>query len=88
MRATYKYKYRDEKGRAVLIYEYKGHEYEVIDYGIWMNEPLSKQHKEEQKKIDELIDHENDPIPEWKYEGSAQEGFDIFWDYVEGNKEL
>ena len=40
--------------------------------------------KIEQEKIDETIKEKSKPkkIKEWKYEGSAQEGFDIFWEYV------
>ena len=45
---------------------------------------MHKKHQREQRAIDEMIKHENDPIPVEKYEGSGQEGFDMFWDYVEG----
>lgn len=63
-----------------LLYEYRGHEYIITkDNNGYMGTPLWKQHQEEQAKIDYKIAHENDPIPEWKYEGSAQEGFDLFW---------
>jgi hypothetical protein len=44
--------------RKVLEYEYRGHKYEVVDYG-WQGEPLSWQHKNEQAKIDEIIEKEN-----------------------------
>lgn len=44
--------------RKVLEYEYRGHKYEVVDYG-WQGEPLSWQHKNEQAKIDEMIEREN-----------------------------
>lgn len=63
-----------------LIYEYKGHEYIITKHNNgYMDKSLKQQHEEEQARIDELIAHENDPIPEWKYEGSGQEGFDLFW---------
>ncbi len=68
-----------------LFYEYKGHEYMVVKHNNgYMDKTLRQQHEEAQKEIDELIEHENDPIPEWKYEGSAEEGFDLFWESVEG----
>lgn len=66
-----------------LMYEYKGHTYIVTKYNNgYMGTPISKQHEEEQKKIDDMISHKNDEVQEWKYEGSAQEGFDLFWDYI------
>lgn len=68
-----------------LLYEYKGHQYIVTKHNNgYSGDPLWKQHEEEQAKIDAMIEHENDTIPEWKYEGSAEEAFDMFWDYVEG----
>ncbi len=68
-----------------LYYEYKGYEYEVEKSNNgYMELPLCMQHKIEQEKIDEMIKEKSKPkkIKEWKYEGSAQEGFDIFWEYV------
>ena len=68
-----------------ILYEYKGHQYIVTkDNNGCMDTPLYIQHKIEQEKIDETIKEKSKPkkIKEWKYEGSAQEGFDIFWEYV------
>lgn len=71
-----------------LLYEYRGHQYIVTKHNNgYSGDPLWRQHQEAQKKIDEAIEHENDPIPEYTYAGSAQEGFDLFWDYVEGKEE-
>lgn len=71
-----------------LHYEYRGHYYIITKHNNgYMDEPMHKRHQMEQRKIDEMIEHENDPIPECKYEGSAQEGFDLFWDYVEGEND-
>lgn len=67
-----------------LHYEYRGHTYIVTKHNNGYMDISLKQHEEEQARIDEMIAHENNPIPEWKYEGSAEEGFDIFWEYVEG----
>ncbi len=70
-----------------LWYEYRGHTYCVEkDNNGYMGAPLRVQHEEEQRKIDELIAHENDPRPVQKYEGSAQEGFDMFWEFVNGKE--
>ena len=72
-----------------LLYEYKGHQYIVTKHNNgYAFDSLWKQHQEEQKRIDEMIENQNKPIPEWKYEGSAQEGFDLFWKYVEEDEEL
>lgn len=69
-----------------LLYEYRGHQYIITkDNNGYMGEPLWLQHKHEQERIDEMIKHENDPIPE--YTGSAEEGFELFWDYVNGDGE-
>ena len=66
-----------------LEYEYRGHRYIVTKHNNgYAFDGLAQQHKAEQARIDEKIAHENDPIPEWKYEGSAEEGFDLFWEDV------
>ena len=65
-----------------LWYEYRGHEYCVTkDNNGYMGESLRAQHEREQKRIDDMLDSP-EPAKEWKYEGSAQEGFDLFWEYV------
>ena len=64
-----------------LEYEYRGYTYFVTkDNNGCLGESLRKQHNEEQAKIDERISHKNIPVPKWKYEGSAQEGLDLFFD--------
>ena len=78
-------KYKDGWQHTVLVYEYRGHRYSVEKHNNgYAFDSLWKQHKEEQAHIDEMIAHENDPIPEWKYEGSGQEGFDIFYEIING----
>lgn len=70
-----------------LLYEYKGHQYIVTKHNNgYAFDSLRKQHEEEQRRIDEMIERRNQSITEWKYEGSAQEGFDVFWNYVEGSE--
>lgn len=84
MKATFKGKVRDRYGHAVhLFYEYRGREYMVTDEHNGYSEPMWVKHKYEQDRIDREIEEEKKPIKEWSYEGSAQEGFDIFWDFVE-----
>ena len=66
-----------------LLYEYRGHEYIVTKHNNgYAGKSLTQQHREEQARIDELIEHENDPIPEWKYKGSADEAIDMFLKYL------
>lgn len=84
-KAIYKGKVHDRFTPAVhLFYEYRGHEYMVTDEHNGYSEPMWVKHKNEQERIDREIEDAKKPIPEWKYEGSAQEGFDLFWSYVEG----
>lgn len=67
-----------------LLYEYKGHEYIVTKHNNgYAFDSLYKQHQEAQARIDEKIEHEKDPIPE--YTGDAEEGFELFWKYVNGD---
>lgn len=66
-----------------LLYEYRGHEYIVTKHNNgYSGDPLWKQHQEEQARIDAMIDNPMPTKKEWQYEGSAQEGFDLFWEYV------
>ena len=69
---------------TVLVYEYRGHKYFIdkANNGC-LEDPMWKQHQENQRAIDEMIARENEPAKEWRYEGSGQEGFDIFWKFVE-----
>lgn len=83
-KAIFKGKVRDRNGYAVhLFYEYRGHEYMVTDEHNGYSEPMWVKHKNEQERIDREIEDSKMPIDEWMYEGSAQEGFDLFWNYVE-----
>ena len=87
-KATYKGKVHDRFSRAVyLFYEYRGHEYMVTDEHNGYSEEMWVKHRHEQERIDREIEEAQKPVQEWKYEGSAQEGFDLFWDYVEGRRD-
>lgn len=84
-RATYKGKsyHRFDNG-VDLFYEYRGHEYMITDNG-WYgdHEPLWVKHKNEQARINEIIEWEQKPKKEYKYEDSAEYGFEVFWKEVE-----
>lgn len=95
-KATYKGSSRTADNRYYLqIWEYRGHEYEVeVPSNAWMCSSdyqsggyysQYNQHRRAQEQIDELIAH---PAPEKPvkqiYEGSAQEGLDLFFNFVEG----
>ena len=77
MKATYRNKYRNEKGFAVLVYEYRGYEYEVTDYGMNMLNTLKKQHTDEQARIDQHIANENKKPVE--YTETASYALDLFF---------
>ena len=59
-----------KKGYAVeLFYEYRGKEYMLTTYNNGcMQEPLYKQHVEEQLKIDKIIENENKPIKQGTFD--------------------
>ena len=64
-----------------LHYEYRGHEYIItrMNNG-YMESPMWYEHQREQESIDEMIERNSKPIPEYK--GGGEAGFDLFWDYV------
>ena len=65
-----------------LMYEYRGHTYFVTkDNNGYMGTPLWKQHEEEQRKIDKMIEDEGKPSKYIERNG-ADEGFELFWEYV------
>lgn len=83
-KAVFTGKVRDRNGYAVhLFYEYRGREYMVTDEHNGYSEPMWVKHKNEQERIDREIEESEKPVKEWTYEGSAEEGFDLFWEYVE-----
>lgn len=83
-KAIFKGKVYDRNGYAVhLFYEYRGREYMITDERNGYSEPLWVKHKNEQERIDNIIEMENKPEKEWKYEDSAEAGFELFWNYVE-----
>lgn len=84
MKAQFVEKFYDTDKNPVLVYEYRNHKYEVVDYGWKGGEPLSWQHKLAQAHIDEIISRE-EKATNFKGE-NAQVGFDLFWAYVNGEE--
>lgn len=66
-----------------LLYEYRGHQYIVTRYNNGALDSLPEQHKREQAKIDEMIEDAGKPVEPWKYEGSALEAFDKFYESLD-----
>lgn len=80
MKAKFVEKWFDTVNKKfVLVYEYRGCKYEVIDHSWNGGEPLSWQHNNEQARIDDMLDRKTNEnfIAE-----DAQVGFDLFWEYV------
>ena len=59
-----------KNGYAIeLFYEYREKEYMLTAYNNgYMQEPLYKQHAEEQLKIDKIIENENKPIKQGTFD--------------------
>lgn len=72
-----------ERDFVFMDYEYRGHTYTVYENRAKGNEPLSWQHKRAQADIDALIELEDRPKKPYKYEDTAEYGFNLFWEYVE-----
>ena len=75
----------DRYGKFVdLEYEYRGKTYFIRNHfsGNAMDEQLWIQHNEAQKAIDNELDSPIDRNHTWRYEGSADEGFDLFWNSI------
>ena len=77
--------FTDTDGNSVHIFEYRDHQYEVIDSG-WKggHNPAYEQHRAEQDHIDEFIEREE----KMKNFTSrpAEEGFELFWRIVNGEE--
>ena len=74
------------RGYSTFVeYEYRGRKYEV-EYSNCFNyycTPAWVQHRNSQAEIDREIEEESRPKKPYRYEDTAQYGFDLFWDYVE-----
>jgi len=84
-KATYKGKVKDRNGYAVhLFYEYRGKEYMITDEHNGYSETMYEKHKKEQERIDREIEDEAKIQKPVRYEDTAEYGFNLFWEYVEG----
>ena len=71
-----------------LDYMYRDHEYTVEENLLQGNRPLAWQHRDEQSRIDRLIEQEEreknaKPKP-CRYEDTAQYAFDQFYKFLNG----
>ena len=82
MKATFKSKYRNEKGLTVLVYEYRGYEYEVTEYGMNTLNTLKKQHTDEQARIDRYIANNESRKPV-EYTETAEYALDLFFNELQ-----
>ncbi len=83
-KAEFKGKAYDKNGYAVhLFYEYRGREYMITDERNGYSEPLWVKHKNEQERIDRIIEEESKPKKPYRYEDSGEAGFELFWEFVE-----
>lgn len=84
-KAKYTGKCRDRYNDSVyLFYEYRGHEYMVVDEHNGYSVPMYVKHRNEQERIDMLIEEEakrKQKAPA-KAEETADYGFEVFWNYV------
>ena len=61
MKAKYIGKCQDTNGYAVhLFYEYRGHEYMITDEHNGYSETIAEKHRNEQKRIDVLLEQEKE----------------------------
>jgi hypothetical protein len=75
-----------EKYQTFVEYEYRGEKYEV-EFANAMNYLVTSpkvQHENAQAEIDERLDR---PQRESREEDKAEYGFELFWEYVEGEGE-
>ena len=74
---------------TIVEYEYRDHKYEV-EYANDMSycvTPVKVQHEEAQAAIDEMINKKDEELKEIIYEDTAEYGFEVFWNFVEGDED-
>ena len=67
---------------TTLFYEYRGHEYQVENFGVKqpLGESHKQQHQQEQHRIDNMIDN---PTPILPPNNNVEKAIKEFWNYVE-----
>lgn len=66
-----------------LIYEYRGYEYVISDPRNGCMFSAAQEHAYEQARIDRIIADKQKQAGPRSYEGSAQQAFDEFYDWME-----
>ena len=79
--STLKDRYGDGK---TAFYQYRGYEYMIhfCNNGCSDDDNIWKRHQEEQKKIDEMIEHKDDVVVPEKASNEWEKGFEMFWNSV------
>lgn len=84
------FKYYNRQYGTFVEYEYRGKKYEVEYSNCWNygngGNPAA-QHREAQERIDREIEEANKPKKPVRYEGTAEYGFELFWESVTGESE-
>lgn len=77
-------KTRNRQYSTFVEYEYRGHKYEVEYSNSWTYCVTSPkvQHESAQRNIDKMIDR----LDTKKSSETAEEGFELFWRYVNGEE--
>lgn len=87
------FKPRYENRYYIQTWEYRGIQYQVECARTWDcaiqndrggSESQAAQHRRAQESIDAQLDNPKIDYPEQKYKGSAQEGLDLFFKFVDG----
>lgn len=73
-----------DKDYIYLEYQYKGYTYEVYQHKSKGSEPLQWQHKNAQRKIDQIIENKAKCYENEAAE-TVQKSLDYFFDYLENN---
>ena len=79
------FKVKNRQYSTIVEYEYRGKKYEVEyanDFTYYVTSP-KVQHEQAQAMIDKELDSSN-VKKEYRYEDTAEYGFELFWEYVEG----
>ena len=81
--STLKDRYGDGK---TAFYQYRGHEYMIhfCNNGCSDDDYIWKRHQEEQKKIDEMIEHKDDVVVPEPANNEWEKALDDFFKYMEG----
>lgn len=83
-KAQYVGKVYDKNGYDVhLFYRYRGYEYLITKYGCETNETLRAQHKNEQERIDKIIE-EKKTKKSYRYEDTVDYAIEHFLKMVDG----